>query len=152
MTFSIEVENRFEMNRRDIQVCRKNRGEIREEHRISCPVSESGEDEGKRSFISLPLEAVDEEEDFLEISVDNQQVDLGPCKVVLWSDISFTFTPPGTANITLLPSKEWETNTSIKIPSGLPTWKLEIKPTVSRADDTGTINVTVEDDAPGGWD
>ena len=41
MTFSIEVENGFEMNPRDIQLRRKSRGETLEEHQV-CPLWGSG--------------------------------------------------------------------------------------------------------------
>lgn len=157
MTFSIEVENKFEMSPRDIHIRRKSRETTMEEHMASCPGYVSGNIEEKRSIVSLPLGADAGEGDYLEISVDNQQVNLGPCRIDIWSNVPFTFIPPGTAAISIIPSEDGETNTSLKIPSGLPTWKLEIMRPISIAlprdeDSEGMTNVTVGDDEPGTGD
>jgi hypothetical protein len=155
MTFSIEVENKFEMTRREIQVRHKSLEEILEEQRIINPVVETGYGEEERRKVSFSLGSEGGEKDYLEISVDNQKSDLGPCKIDIWSNISFSFIPPGTAKVTVIPSEDGETNTSVKIPSGLSTWKFDIMRSIEqlcRGDDTGTANVTVGEDEPGGWD
>ena len=170
MTFSIEVENGFEMNPRDIQVRRKSRGETLEEHQV-CPLYEGGKEEIRT--VDLFLGAVDGEEDYLEISVveDEQQPDLGPCKIDLRSNVPFRFIPRGTESLTVMmvtqvdQVEEGKTITSLKIPSGPPTWKLEImrppepvseegypESLSNSRDPVGNTNVTVGDDDPGGWD
>jgi hypothetical protein len=140
MTHLIKVENKFEMSRGDILVCRKSFKGTVEEQRVS----------------SSGYEYQIGEEDYLEISVDNQQEELGPCKIDIWSNGPVTFVPPEAASVTVIPSEDVETNTSLRIPSGPPTWKLEImKPIsdfISRGDPSGDkTNVTVGDDEPGGW-
>jgi len=96
---------------------------------------------------------VDGEEDYLEISVDNQQEELGPCKIDINSIGPVTFIPPAAASVTVLPPIDVETlktNTSLRIPSGLPTWKLEILMPVEIPREGSQINVTVGDPPPGG--
>jgi len=164
-TLSIKVENNFEMARRDIQVRRKCWGKTLEEQRISYPAYEFGDVEEESRMVKLSLGEVDSEEDYVEISVDNQQEELGPCKINIKSNGPVTFIPPAAASVTviLLEDEEtFKTKTSLRIPSGLPTWKLEImKPSEPGSDvgDTesdlisreGTqVNVTVGDDQPGG--
>jgi hypothetical protein len=163
MAFSIKVENKFAMARRDIQVRRKSWGKILEEQRVSCSASEYGAGEVESRPVKLSLGEVDGEEDYLEISVDNQQDELGPCKIGIRSNGPVTFVPPGAASITVIPSEDVETNTSLRIPSGLPTWKLEIMrppqssseegdavPGLIPRDEGSTTDVTVGDDEPGG--
>ena len=153
MTFSIEVENKFEMGQRDICVLRKSWEETLEEHRVSCPVYEEGKEE-KRA-VALSLGTVEGQEDYLEISVGNDQVDLGPCRIDLPSHVPFTFIPAGTGSLTVIPSGNGK-RTSLKIPAGLPAWKMEItRPSGPmsqiRGEDAGEgNNVTVGDDGPGG--
>jgi hypothetical protein len=165
MTYSFKVENKFEMAQRDIHVIRKNLEETLEEHRLSCPVYGEGEEETKA--VALSLGTVEEQEDYLEISVDNDQVELGPCKIDLPAEVPFTFIPAGSASITVVPAGNG--STSLKIPSGLPGWKLALmKPTqlaepMSREAGIENVpdimesaptepNVTVGDDGPGGED
>jgi hypothetical protein len=165
MTHSIEVENRFEMNRRDIQVRRKSREETLEEQRVSCPAYEYGDVEEERRKVSFSLGPVEGEKDYLEISVDNQQDELGPCRINIWSNGPVRFVPPGSASITVIPSEDVETYTSLRIPSGPPTWKLEIMRPPEQSSDEGDgvlglihrdegsmINVTVGEDPPGEGD
>ena len=145
MTFSIKVENKLEMAQRDIHVRRKSREGVLDEQRIRCP----GYAE------SFSLGAVEGEDDYLEISVDNQQDELGPCKIDITSNGPVRFVPPGAASINVIPSEDVETYTLLRIPSGPPTWKLEImRPP---APESGLIsregsmtNVTVTEDDPGG--
>ena len=153
MAFTIEVENRFEMTRRDLQVRHKRLEETLAEQRVSCIPGESGDAVVENRWFNCSLGPVEGEQEYLEISVDNREAELGPCRIGIWSDVPFTFIPPGTAAVSVFLSKEGETDLSLKIPSGLPAWKLEImRPTgpSSRADDSGTVNVTVSDDEPGG--
>jgi hypothetical protein len=167
MIYSIEVENKFEMSRRGLQVRRKSFEGTMEEQRISCPVYESGDVGEESRMVKFSIGKVEGEEDYLEISVDNQQEELGPCKIDIWSNGPVTFIPPAAASVTVLPPKDvetLETNTTLRIPSGLPTWKLEIMspPKQSRDEEDGvsgliirdegsTTNVTVGDEPPGGW-
>lgn len=162
MTFLIEVENKLKMARRGIHVRRKSWKDTLEEHRVNCPVYKKGKQE--RSATSLSLGAVAGEEDYLQISVEHPPVNLGPCKIELPSDVPFRFIPGGKESITVnmdIPGVEkGKTVTSLKIPSGPPTWRLEIMRTpepghglIGRGDDSGgKINVTVSDDGPGGED
>ena len=164
MTYSFKVENKFELAQRDIHVMRKNLEETLEEHRVNYPVYGEGEEETQT--VALSLGTVEELEDYLEIRVDNDQVELGPCKIDLPAEVPFTFIPAGSGSVTVVPSSNG--NTSLKIPSGLPTWKLAImKPAelaevteqglASMADAPGIMesaptepNVSVGDDGPGG--
>jgi hypothetical protein len=154
MTFSIEVENKFEAARRDIHVLRKSWEETLETHRVSCPVYGRGEEEKQAVALSLGTEPG--QEDYLQISVDNDQVDLGPCKIDLPANVPFTFIPAGTGSITVIPQANGSTGTSLRIPPGPPAWKLEIKKpsgeNVARIteSDPSEPNVTVGDDGPGG--
>lgn len=164
MTHIIKVENKFEMSRRDIRVRRKSFEGTLEEQRVSCPEYEYQNGEEERRKVSFSLGSVEGQEDYLEISVDNQQEELGPCKIDIWSNGPVTFAPPGAASITVIPSEDVETNTSLRIPSGLPTWKLEIMmPSEPDSDEEDAesdlidregsqVNVKVGDDEPGGWD
>jgi len=159
MTCSIEVENNFEMNRGDILVRRKSFEGTMEEQRASFPAYEYGDRLEKRRKVDLSLEG---EQDYLEISVDNQQQELGPCKIDIWSNGPVTFIPPETATVTVIPSEDVETITTVRIPSGPPTWKLEIMmpPTpgiqkgypesISIPREGSQTNVTVGDEPPGG--
>jgi hypothetical protein len=145
MTFPIKVENKFEMARRDIHVRRKVWEEIKEEQTVNYPVN------GGVDAVSLSLGEVDGEEDYLEISVDNQQADLGPCKIDLPVNVPFTFIPAGIGSIEVTPPANGETVTSLRIPSGQPAWKLEVRePSVIPREENGITNVTVGDDPPGG--
>jgi len=157
MKFSIKVENKFKMAQRNIYVRRKSREEILDGQRIRCPKSAYGDREEERRVVSFSLGAVDREEevDCLEISVANQQDELGPCKIDIKSNGPVTFAPPAAASITVIPSEDLETYTSLRIPSGLPTWKLEImRPPASESGliprDGSMTNVTVTEDDPGG--
>ena len=168
MTHSVEVENKFEMSRGDILVRRKSFEGTIEEQRISCPVYGSGAEREESRMVKLSLGAVEGEDDYLEISVDNQQEELGPCKIEICSTGPVTFIPPAAAVVTVLLPKDvetLETNTRLRIPSGLPTWKLEImRPHQSISsegdavsggiyrDEGSTTNVKVGDAPPGGWD
>jgi hypothetical protein len=165
MAFTVKVENKFTMARRDIQVRRKSWGKILEEQRVSCPASEYGAGEQESKPVKLYLGEVDGEEDYLEISVDKQQEELGPCKTEIRSNGPVTFIPPGEASITVIPSEDVETHTALRIPSGPPTWKLEIMrplqtssegedavPGLIPRDEGSTIDVTVGDDPPGEGD
>jgi hypothetical protein len=148
MTCSISVINTFEMSQKDIQVRRKCWGKTLEE----SPAYGYGEEE--RRQVNFSLGEVDGEEDYLEISVDNQQDELGPCKIDIWSNGPVTFNPPAAASVTVIPSKDvetLETNTSLRIPSGLPTWKLEIMRPCEIPREGSQVNVTVGEDEPGGW-
>jgi hypothetical protein len=168
MAFSIEVGNKFDMNVRDIQVRRKSRGETLEEMRANYPASKSGAGEEAIRKVELFLGAMEGEEDYLEISVveDKQQSDLGPCMIDLRSNVPFRFIPGGTESITVMMVKhlkEGKTITTLRIPSGPPTWKLEImRPpaqssqegapeSLSNSHEGGMPDVTVNDDDPGGW-
>ena len=160
MTCSFEVENRFEMNRGDILVRRKSFEGTMEEQRVRFP-ADDGDRLEKRRKVDLSLEG---EQDYLEISVDNQQQELGPCKIDIWSNSPVIFIPPAAASVTVIPSEDVETNTSLRIPSGLPTWKLEIMiPPVTGSDEENAesdlrdregsqTSVTLGDAPPGGWD
>lgn len=150
MTFSIEVENKFEMTRRNILVRRKSLEETVEEQRVSGPSIVKGKKE--RRVVSYSLGEVAEEEEYLEISVDNQQEEMGPCKIDIWSNGPVTFIPPAAASVTVIPSEDvetLETNTSLRIPSGLPTWKLEIMMPFEIPREGSQTNVTVGDEPPG---
>ena len=168
MTFSIKLENKFKTVPRDIQVRRKNRGKNLDEHQVSSPARDV---EKERTAVNFSLGAVDLAEDYLEISVvddeQQQQHDLGPCKIDLRKNVPFRFIPGGTESITVKMVKHLEkgkTITSLKIPLGPPTWKLEImrppEPGSEEGDaEPGLIDregslpdVTVGDEEPGGWD
>lgn len=145
MSFPIKVENKFEMAQRDIHVRRKVWEEIKEEHTVNYPVN------GEVKMVDFSLGAEDGEEDYLEISVDNQQADLGPCKIDLPVNVPFTFIPAGIGSIEVTPLANGETVTSLRIPSGQPTWKLEVRePSVIPREEGGITNVTVGDGDPGG--
>jgi hypothetical protein len=153
MTHFFKVENSFEMTRGDILVRRKSFEGTLEEQRAGCPSYEDGAEQ--RRMVSLSFEPAAGEEDYLEISVDHQQEELGPCKIDIWSNGPVTFIPPAAAVVTVLFPKDvetLETNTSLRIPSGLPTWKLEIMmPAKTPREDEGSMtNVTVGDAPPGG--
>jgi hypothetical protein len=158
MTFSVEVENKFEMAQRDIHVRLKQWDETLEEHKVSYPVNGGQE----RKTVNVDLGASNGGEDYLEICVDNGQADLGPCNIDLPAHVPFTFLPEGTGSITVIPPENGTNITSLKIPSGLPAWKLEVmsppEPVLpvgyqgmaSKGDDGGANNVSVGDDEPGG--
>jgi hypothetical protein len=158
MTFLVKVENQLTEARRDIHVLRKSREETLDEQRISCPAYEDGNVKGEeeKSLVGLHLGVADGEDDYVEISVDDKQSNLGPCKIELSPVVPFRFIPGGTVSLTVIPPEEGDTKTLLKIPSGLPTWKLEImKPTrivIPRGDDSGGTNVTVGDEPPGEGD
>jgi hypothetical protein len=145
MTFPIKVENKFEDARRDIHVRRKVWEEILEERTVNYPFN------GGVEVVGLSLGEVDGEEEYLEISVDNHQAELGPCKIDLGSNVPFTFIPAGIGSIKVTPPANGETVTSLSIPSGQPAWKLEVRgPSgIPRGEDEIT-NVTVGDGDPGG--
>jgi hypothetical protein len=145
MSFPIKVENKFEMARRDIHVRRKVWEEILEEHTVNYPVN------GEVKMVDISLGEMDGEEDYLEISVDNRRADLGPCKIDLGSNVPFTFIPAGIGSIEVTPPANGETVTSLRIPSGQPAWKLEVRgPSVIPREEGGITNVTVGDGDPGG--
>jgi hypothetical protein len=162
MTFSIKLENKFKMVPRNIQVVRRNSwGEILDEHRVSCPEPETRDVDKESKPVIFSLGSVDQKEDYLEISVveDEKQPDLGPCKIDLKKNVPFRFIPGETESITVMmvsrfEEEEGEIITSLKIPSGPPTWKLEIMspPGLPRDGEGSTTNVKVGDDDPGGWD
>lgn len=165
MTFSIGLENRFGTSQRDIRVRRKSRKETLEEQRVSYPAYEYGEGEEEKSAASFSLGSMEGEEDYLEISVGDEQADLGPCKIELPANVPFRFIPGGITSIAVFPPKNRGAVTLLRIPSGPPTWKLEImrppEPAsdeedtesvlISRADEGSMPDVTVGDDQPGGW-
>lgn len=158
MTLSIEVENKFGISQRDIHILRKVSEEIKERHRVNYPGDE------KKRAVRLSLEDVDDQgdyQDYLEISLDNQQLDLGPCRVELTSNLSLTFFPTGIESLKVIPSENGKP-TTLRIPPGLPGWKLAIRSSGSRVaerntgDETnsgpgGGDGVTIGDDGPGGW-
>jgi hypothetical protein len=152
MTFSVEVENKFEMAQRDIHVLRKVWGDTKESHRVRYP------DGNEKRAVDLSLGTVPEEaDDYLEISVDKEKRELGPCRIDLPADIPFSFIPSGARSITVVPAVG-SGQTSLRIPAGLPGWRLQLmKPQeplaqVMEEADSGNSNnnVTVGDDGPGG--
>lgn len=153
MTFSIEVENKFELAQRAIHVQRKSWGEAKESQRIHYP---DGVEKRAAAF-SMNTEDDYDQKDYLEISVDDDQVELGPSKIDLPANIPFTFIPAGIRSITFIPSG---TRTSLRVPAGPPTWKIQVmSPTQSMAstlsdEQPGDAknNVTVGDDMPGEGD
>jgi hypothetical protein len=159
MSFTVKVNNEFAMARRDILVRRKSFEGTMEEQQVSGPTYKYGDEkeEGKGRTVKLSLGEVDGVEDYLEISVDNQKEELGPCKIDIRSYVPVTFIPPAAASVTVIPPKDvetLETNTSLRIPSGLPTWKLEIRRPSELGSDEGDregtqVNVRVSDDTPG---
>jgi len=167
MAVLIKVENKFEMAQRDIHVLRKSQQETLEEHRVCCPY---GELEEENPAVRLPLGMVEGQVDYLEISVDNDQVELDPCKIELSANVPFTFIPAGTESITVVPSENGGNKISLKIPPGLPKWKLEVMEPAEPVESTGQDllgmensqwnrqsspnepNVTVGDDGTGGED
>ena len=152
MTHFIEVKNNFKVTRGDILVRRKSLEGTMEEQRVSCPSFKDGAEE--REKVNFSLGAVAGEEDYLEISVDNRLEELGPCKINISSIGPVTFIPPAGVSVTVIPSKDveaLETNISLKIPSGLPTWKLEIMKPAETPREGSQTNVTLGDDRPGDW-
>jgi hypothetical protein len=156
MTYSIEVENKFEMAQRDIHVSRKLWEESLDQRSLAYPVLESGIPLS-RQVIDFELGAVAGDEDYLEIRVDDEQSELGPCKVDLPANVPFTFVPAGVGSITVVPPENGSNITSLKIPSSIPTWKLEVmrpmEPAAGRIPHRGESdanNVTIGDDEPGG--
>ncbi len=152
MTHFIEVKNNFEVTRGDILVRRKSLEGTREEQRANFPSYEVGAEESKK--VSFSLGEVAGEEDYLEISVDNRQEELGPCKINISSIGPVTFIPPAGVSVTVIPPEDVEnlgTNISLRVPSGLPTWKLEIMKPAESSREGSQTNVTVGDDEPGGW-
>ena len=159
MTHFIEVENKFEMTRGDILVRRKSYDGTREEQRVRFP-ADDGDRLEKRRKVNLSLEG---DQDYLEIIVDNQRDELGPCKIDICSNGPVTFIPPAAASVTVNPSEDVETITTLRIPSGPPTWKLDIMMPPTQSSQEGypesisipregsQTNVTVGDDEPGGW-
>lgn len=151
MTHLIEVENKFEMSRPDILVRRKSFEGTMEEQRVSSPSYQYGSEE--RRTVSFSLGSEEGENDYLEIIVDNQQEELGPGKIDIWSNGPVTFIPPAAAVVTVLPAidvETLETNTSLRIPSGLSTWKLEIMMPAEIPREGSQTNVTLGDAPPGG--
>ena len=152
MTHLIEVKNNFEVTRGDILVRRKSLEGAMEEQRANFPSYEVGA-EGRKK-VSFSLGAVEGEEDYLEISVDNRQEELGPCRINISSIGPVTFIPPAGVSVTVIPPEDvenLETNISLRIPSGLPTWKLEIMKPAEFSREGSQTNVTVGDDKPGDW-
>jgi hypothetical protein len=153
MTFSIEVENKFEMAQRDIHVLRKVWGDTKESHRVRDP------DGSRKRAVDLSLGAAPAEaDDYLEISVDKEMREIGPCRIDLPAAIPFSFIPAGARSITVIPAVGGG-QTSLRIPEGPPGWKLQLmKPQEPLAqvmeEDSGNSNnnVTVGDDGPGGDD
>lgn len=153
-TLLVMVENKFEMSPRAIYARRKIGEQALEEQRVSGSTYEYGDGEESRT-VNLSLGEVDGEEDYLEISVDNQQEEMGPCKIDIWSNGPVTFIPPAAASVTVIPSEDeetLETNTSLSIPSGLPTWKLAIMRSCGFPREGSQTNVKVGDAPPGGLD
>ena len=152
MTHFIEVKNNFEVTRRDILVRRKSLEGTMEEQRASFPSYEVGAEERKK--VSFSLGAAAGEEDYLEISVDNRQEELGPCRINISSIGPVTFIPPAGVSVTVIPPgdvENLETNISLRIPSGLPIWKLEIMKPAESSREGSQTNVTLGDDRPGDW-
>lgn len=156
MTFSIEVENKFKISQRDIHIYRKNSRETKEVLRVGYP------GEVERGAVTLSLENDEGTNEHLEIRVDNQQLNLGPCRIELPSDFTFTMFPGGVERLQVIPSDN-SNRTALRIPPGLPGWKLAIKPSRSMkvrqnigeepgSGEGGGENVTVGDDGPGGWE
>ena len=150
MSFLFEIENKFEMSCRDIHVQRKFSGETRENGQVYYP----GKEEENAAVFSI--EEIDKQSECLEISVDQEELELGPSKVELPGNIPFTFIPAGSRSLTVIPASG---RVSLKIPAGLPGWKLQLmKPkesvayTMDGPDDSIKNNVTVGDDAPGEGD
>ena len=164
MAVFIKVENKLELAQRDIYVLRKSQQETLDEHRVCYPY---GESEEENPAVRLPLGTAAEQE-YLEISVDKDQVALDPCKIDLPANVPFTFIPAGTESITVVPANNGINKVSLKIPPGLPKWKLEIMEPLASAQSTGPDlldmenkqwngesspnepNVTVGDDGTGG--
>lgn len=162
MSYQINVENKFEVANRDIHVRRKEWDDVLEELRLSYPQSEV-QDTNRAEFALGQMET---QGDYLEICVDNEVEELGPCRIMLPANAPFTFVPGTIGSITVEPPKNGSAVTAVKIPSGLPTWKLEImqpspqevahlpevEQMISReGDDPDDMNnVTVGEDQPGG--
>jgi len=151
MTFSIEVKNKLKTARRDIHVRLKRWEEILGEERVGYPENE----EAERIMVGLPLGVGEGEDEYWEIDVDDPQADLGPCKITLPSNVPFTFIPAGAGSLAVTPLKSGGNVTSLGIPSGLPAWRLAIKPPeapeiLSYTGDEEKVNVEVAEDDPGG--
>lgn len=161
MSYQVRVENKFEVAGRHIHVRRKEWDDVLEEHRVSYPVYDAPPEEQVPNFSEFALGQAEEQADYLEISVDNEVEELGPCRIMLPANTPFTFVPGGAGSITVEPPQNGATVTAVRIPSGLPTWKLEIMQPVPplevqqmiprEGDDPDDMNnVTVGEDEPGG--
>lgn len=169
MTYLIEVENKFETAKRNITVRRRNWGESLEETTVSYPALKGPGETFIPETAKMSLDSLIDAGEYLEISVNDPNLEMGPCRVELPPDAPFTFIANDPGCVTVLPNDR-ETHTNVlRIPSGLPTWKLEIMPPqnlyetgketniVETAllqtplEEQQTINnVTVGDDEPGG--
>ncbi len=152
MAYLINVENNFQMSKRKIRVRHQHWDETLNSHRLNFPGELDRLDSNEARTAAFSIGELDKEGEYLEISVNRHQEELGPCRIHVPSGIPFSFIPGGKEQITTIPSDNGN-GTVIKIPAGLPTWKLKIM-TPALTDGLSKImeggkNITVEDDGPG---
>jgi hypothetical protein len=143
MTFSIEVENKLETAQKGIIVRCKQLDEVIREEAVNFP------EPGQVQSVLMDLESDGGADEYLEICIDGQQEEMGGCKIAAPSDMPYTFFPGAAGSLSVTPPEEGSNLMSLHIPSGLPTWKLELNQPLDfpRGDPN---NVTVGEDEPGG--
>lgn len=143
MTFSIQVENKLETAQKGVIVRSKQFDEVTREESLDYPVNSQVQD------VLMELESGENSEEYLEISIDQPLEAMGGCKIDVPVNMPYTFLPGDTGSLTVIPPENGSTHMSLHIPSGLPTWKLELSQPldVPRGDPN---NVTIGDDEPGG--
>jgi hypothetical protein len=162
MTFRIGVENKFEISRRNLRVRRISleEEETLEEHSLDFPREEMLP--GNNPARSFELEETGGRE-VLELSMEDTETELDlPCRIDLPQGIPFNILPGDVQFLSVIPGV---TGTTLKIPVGLPTWRVEIMSPLKPADEEvsepgavllsgtrsgGDPNVSAGDDEPGG--
>jgi hypothetical protein len=89
-----------------------------------------------------------DQEDYLEIIVDNKQVELGPCVIELPLNVPFVFIPKEEESITVNFSSS-DKRKFLRIPKGLPAWKLRIARPFEKIDRSSGLIDRHQDEDPG---
>ncbi|UCH96263.1 MAG: hypothetical protein JSV88_05240 [Candidatus Aminicenantes bacterium] len=146
MSYAIEVQNKFVKARRDVHAYRKysDNGNIvtLQEETIGFPPNEN---EVRKELFNLGAQYGDQE--FLEIVVDNDQLDLGPTTIDFPVGRTIVISP-GLIKVTA--TNNGLDVRALSIRTGKPQWRVEIAMPVEGFGVSSPDNVSIGDDNGGG--
>ncbi|MCP5054256.1 MAG: hypothetical protein GY940_44220 [bacterium] len=165
MEFTINVANNLKEAGRVLRVFHQN-GNESEERKLNFPGN--GDSEGDAAEWAVHLGNNPGKDDWLEISVSDEKIYLEDCWIDVSPSLPFLLIPGEPKRMSAEATID-EYGTSIRIPGGLPTWKLRLLTPQEPAESTDSMtktlaaasegsqdlpdnghNVTIGDDGPGG--